>query len=507
MEQGSLDAREINNQQKDTSSYRSIFKATSLFGGVQVYNILLGIVRTKFVAVFLGTVGVGIMGLLQSATVLIREITALGLSTSAVRDVSEANATNDKQKIGHTIAVLKRLVWLTGITGMVVVLVLAPLISKSSFGNYDYAIPICFLSVTLLLDQLNSGQMVILQGMRRLKNLAKASAIGSTLGTIVSIPLYFWLRINGIVPTLILVSAINLVISIFYAKKVRIDKEKVTTKAALTDGKVMLRMGGAMTVSNVLVYASSYILRAFIRKEGGVEEVGLFVAGFSLMNQYIGMVFTAMTTDYFPRLSAINKDNEKCTKTINQQAEIAILIIAPLMIALVTFVPIIINILYTEDFFKVAYYIVFATAGVLFRSLAWSVAFVFVAKGNSNLYILNETTANIYCLLFNIVGYEIGGLMGLGLATTLGMVLYTIQVFYIAKTRYGFTLYKPYIVLFMKQLPLLVLTIIPFMLFHEFWSYAIGSIILFVSLIISYKGLNNRLGLNEILKNHLPNRS
>ena len=82
----------------EQSSYRQIFKATSLFGGVQVFQILIGIIRTKFVAVLLGTTGVGIMGLFNAPLQLILSVTGLGITFSAVRDISEAYGSNDQQQ-------------------------------------------------------------------------------------------------------------------------------------------------------------------------------------------------------------------------------------------------------------------------------------------------------------------------------------------------------------------------------------------------------------------------
>lgn len=70
------------------SSYRQIFKATGLFGGVQVLIILITLVRSKFAAIMLGTTGFGI-NLLNSPIALITTITGLGISYSAVRDISE----------------------------------------------------------------------------------------------------------------------------------------------------------------------------------------------------------------------------------------------------------------------------------------------------------------------------------------------------------------------------------------------------------------------------------
>ena len=43
--------------------YRTIVKATGLFGGTQVFTILCSIIKTKLVAIWLGAEGVGIIGL------------------------------------------------------------------------------------------------------------------------------------------------------------------------------------------------------------------------------------------------------------------------------------------------------------------------------------------------------------------------------------------------------------------------------------------------------------
>ena len=97
------------------SSYGSIMKATSIFGGVQVFNILITLIRGKFVAILIGTAGMGLNGLLLSGLNLIRTITSLGVSESAVRDIAKAHNSNDDIKIRTTFRVFKRLIWFTAI--------------------------------------------------------------------------------------------------------------------------------------------------------------------------------------------------------------------------------------------------------------------------------------------------------------------------------------------------------------------------------------------------------
>ena len=82
------------------SSYLQIFKATSLLGGIQVFNIFTSIIRSKIIAMLLGPTGIGISELFTSTTSLVGSLTNFGLGTSAVRNISEARGkTNDKGRI------------------------------------------------------------------------------------------------------------------------------------------------------------------------------------------------------------------------------------------------------------------------------------------------------------------------------------------------------------------------------------------------------------------------
>ena len=72
-----------------TDGYLHILKYISLFGGVQGLNVLIGVVRNKFVAILLGPQGVGLISLFNSTTKLIGDSTNFGLPMSAVRNISE----------------------------------------------------------------------------------------------------------------------------------------------------------------------------------------------------------------------------------------------------------------------------------------------------------------------------------------------------------------------------------------------------------------------------------
>ena len=363
------------------SSYREIIKATTLFGGVQIFNIIIQIIRSKFIAIILGTAGLGIMGLLTSTIDIISNLTNFGLGISAVKDISIANNREDTQRISTIITVFRRLVWVTGSLGTLVILILSPWLSQLAFGNRDYTLAFIWISITLFVNQLSSGQLVILQGLRKLKYLAKASMLGSVLGLIVTLPLYYFIGVDGIVPGMISTSFVTLLIACLFSSKVRIEPIKVSRMQTISEGKSMMQMGFMISLSSLFAVGASYIVRIFISQTGGVEQVGLYNAGFAIINTYVGLVFTAMATDYYPRLSAVAQNNKLCKQIINQQAEIAILILSPVLIAFLTFINWVIILLYSKQFIPVNGMIYWAALGMFFKAASWSVSFIFLAKG------------------------------------------------------------------------------------------------------------------------------
>ena len=489
---------EIQNQ---TSSYRSIFKATSLFGGVQVYQILIGIIKQKFVAILLGTAGMGIQGLFQSALHMVQGFTSMGLAQSAVRDVSEAHGADDLHRIGRTVAIVRKLVWGTGLLGMLATILLSPILSKTSFGDYNYIVPFIILSVTLLLDQICVGQKVLLQGMRRLKDLAKASAIGVTVGLFASVPLYYYMGVDGIIPALIVTSLTALLLSWYYSRRIEIEKVKVSTHEAMRGGGVMLKLGVAMSINAVIGTAFAFILRAFIREHGGMEEVGLFTAGFAIMNTYVGMVFSAMSTDYYPRLSSVNKNNGKCKDIINQQGEIAVLILAPIIISCIILMPFLLRLIYSEEFLPANDYISWAILGLMFKAVSFVIAYIFLAKAESKLFIVNETITKIYALLLELAGYYLYGLTGLGIAFLITYFTYSLQVYLIARKRYDFDFSSPFVKLFSVLFLIVLSAFVIVHLWKGFWMYVVLMVLFIICSLYSIRELNERVGILNIIKN------
>jgi len=489
--------QDILNEQQ--SSYRQIFKATSLFGGVQVLNIIISVIRFKVIAVLLGPSGIGIAGLLISTATFISSLTNFGLGTSSVKNVAAANESGNIAQVAAVVMVLRRLVWITGLLGMLLTLVLSSYLSQITFGDKSYTAAFAYISVTVLFNQLTIGQNVLLQGLRKLRRLAKANVIGSIIGLIVSLPLYYFYKFDGIVPALIFTSIITAGVAWYFSKSVELKKIKIEKREAVLQGKEMLQMGFMLSLSSLISVGASYLVRIYISNVGGVEQVGLYNAGFTIIGTYVGLVFTAMSTDYYPRLSSVAGDQLKAAMLINQQAEVSTLILSPIICIFLVFINWVIILLYSNKFIEVAGMIHWSALGMYFKAASWSIAFILLAKGHSKTFLFNELFFNLYSLLFSILGFKLFGLNGLGISFLLSYVLYFGQVYIIARTKYKFSFQRELYRIFLLQFFLGLLCFLIMRLLPLPWSYLIGSLVFVISIWFSFFEMDKRLELKSLL--------
>lgn len=484
----------------DRNSYGNILKAIGLFGGVKVFQILVNIVKNKFVAILLGPTGMGIVGMFTSTTSLISSFTGFGLGTSTVRDISASYSSGDSKRIGRTVAILRKLVWATGILGAIVTIVLADYLSLWAFGNDDYSTAFRILSVILIFDQLTVGQTALMQGTFHYRYMAKASLYGSIIGLVISIPLYYQWGESAIVPVIIISSFTALLLSIIFARKIDIQKEKVTFHDVITDGRTMIVLGTVLAATSAFRLGGTYLQRAFISNFGSLADVGLYAAGSAIATQYIDVILGAMSTDYAPRLAAISHDNDSFFETINRQMKLMVTITIPFIVLFIIFARELIILLYSNEFLPIVVMIEWMMFSMFLRAISWCLSFSFVAKGESKAFFWNETACTIYSLAFSIVGYYFAGFIGLGLSFLLTYVIYTVQMYILAKAKFGFSFSKDCLSLIVRQALLLVMAFVIIELIKpSIWRYVAGVTILLFVTYASFKEFDKMIPIKDII--------
>lgn len=411
------------------NSYGQILKSTTIVGGSQVINILLGIIRTKALAVLLGPAGVGLMGIYAAVTNTIGAVSTMGIASSGVRQIAEASGTGDTLKIARTIITLRRSALLLGFLGMLLTIIFCRPLSRLTFGNAEYAWPMAFLSITLFLGAVSGGQVALIQGMRRVADLASLSVLGGLLGTVVSIPLIFLWGQKGIVPFLIAVSAMSVLTSWWYARKIPVAEIRLGWREILLETKALLALGLVFMATGLMTAAVMYLIRVFVVRYLGMNGAGLYQAATTLSSLYIGVIIGAMGMDFYPRLTAVAEDNEACNRMVNEQTEVGLLVAAPGMLATLTLAPLILQIFYASSFIPAYDVLRWQILGIFLRVVSWPIGFVLLAKGKGMIFFLTELTANAIHVALVWLGISYFGLEGAGMAFFIMYIIVTIMIF------------------------------------------------------------------------------
>jgi O-antigen/teichoic acid export membrane protein len=484
----------------ENDSYTRIVKSTALFGGVQVLNLLLRFARMKVTAIFLGPSGVGILSLLTTTSYTIYTATGLGIgSTSGVRSMADAVATGNVRTIGRTVASLN--VWglLTGFLGCGVTFLFAPLFSRLTFASEAYTPHFRLLALTLLLMSLSGTSLAVLQGTRKLKALAAANTITSLVSVAVTIPLIVLLREEGIVPSLIAGALAATVVAWGFLRRARLPKAAIPLRESITTGVDMVKLGTVMTVNIFLGWVSFYAINAFVSHTGGPAEVGLYQAGVTLTTIYVGMIFTAMGTDYFPRLSQVNTDNYAAFRLMREQTEITTIMITPLVALFMVFLPVIIPILYTSEFAAVIPMALWAAFATIFRGTMCSLASIFVAKGDYRVSFVVENTINLVMVVSSVALYRTFGLQGLGISILVAWGFGLALNYAVAREKYGFSFSPPTLRLISIFILLGALAFASAHYLHGWRSYVFGSTVAAICVLFSYVEMRRRVDLKALV--------
>lgn len=488
------------------NAYRKIFKSASLFGVVQLSNLLIAVIRSKFLAVLIGPAGYGIFSLLNSSLDLVRQATGFSLDVSGVKRIAESNSVNDTVQVGKNAAIVLRLSIITGIAGTLTVLVLSPLLSKWTFGDSSEVTAFILIAVSVLFRQVTGSQIAVLQGISKLRYLANANLWGNFSGLLVTLPLFFFFKIDAIVPSIIITSVISLIFSTLYYKKAGVSIPVMPFKESVTAGREILFFGGLLSVSAFLPVLSNYFIQLFIKVNSDLEQVGLFNVGLVIVNSYVGIIFNAMSTEYYPRLAAMGADNPKTSAAVNQQAILSMLILLPIIVLFSGGGTFIIQLLFSERFSGSMAMTSWFIIAMFFKAVSWSMGYVIIARADSKVFVKTSAIFNIIYLFFCLGGYKLYGLEGVGIGLLCYYILHLIVIYTITYYRYSLRLSSGLYRIFIVGALLCLLAVLLNQLTDDNFRLTAYLALFLISVFFSFKEIDKRVDLKSIfmkIKNKL----
>jgi len=423
---------------ENSNSYVETFRAASIVGGAEGLSYLIGLVRTKVVAVLLGPTGVGLLGLYLSYINMLQVIGGLGIASSGVRAVAEDTASADSQKIAETAKTLRRVCWFTGMLGLLLSAAFALPASILSGESESSAIDFALLGVAVFITLISAGQSALLQGARRLADLARVKLWSALLTTIFAIIVYSVIRDKGIVLVLIATPLIHLVLSWHFVRRVPVLGCAQTWFETMERARRLLGLGLSFLWSGLLGAGVTMFIGFFIVHHLGVEANGIFGAASMLSTLFGGFILSAMGSDFYPKLTAVQYDHEKMKRLVNEQTEVGILLALPGLMATLAFAPLVINVFYSSKFLPAAELMPWLILGVFGQVVTWPMGYILMAKDAKLPFLLSETLIHSIRLAVSLTLMIFVGLEGLSAAMLIVYTFHAVIMLSISHRLIGF---------------------------------------------------------------------
>jgi len=280
--------------------------------------------------------------------------------------------------------------------------------------------------------------MALIQGTRRIADLARVQIQSAAGGTIAAVICYYTLGLRGLVPALLIATAIQFCLAWAVARRVPVPVVRMTLRESMLNARSMVGLGIAMMWTGLVGSAVGYGINLVLTHQLSLQALGIYSAAFALSGMFANFVLNAMGSDYYPRLAAVADDNHAVNKLVNEQTEVGLLLSVPGLVATLTMAPWIVQIFYTREFLPAATLLHWFTLGCLGRVISWPLGYLLMAKSRAGWLIASETSGSAIHFSLVIIGVQLMGLEGAAVAFFALYVVYIAIVFTIGRRLTGF---------------------------------------------------------------------
>ncbi|MFK8015902.1 MAG: oligosaccharide flippase family protein, partial [Gammaproteobacteria bacterium] len=299
------------------TSHRQVFRSSAIIGGASVVNMMIGVLKVKALAVLLGPMGIGLMGLYQNVMSVASTLAGCGVGTSGVRQLA---ATPDDPA---TLGIVRRALWTAhlflGLFGMVLLWLFRAPLTQWVFGHLEHTAQVGWLGIGLLLTLIAGSQTALLQGLRRIEDLARVSILSAVVGAALGVLAVYLLGSDGVIWFVVVAPAANAFVASCYAARLPRLSSNVEIVAVRQQWLALLKLGVPLMCAGLIMLVTQLIGRSFVLRELGLDASGYFQAAWAISMIYVGFVLNAMAMDYYPRLSAAITNHETARQLVNEQ--------------------------------------------------------------------------------------------------------------------------------------------------------------------------------------------
>lgn len=486
---------------KQPNTYTSILKSTGIFGSSHIFSMVMGIITTKVIAMLLGPNGIGQIGLIKNSINFIASISNFGLPITSVKEIASPTAQENKKKLYESISVIIRFSIIIGILGSIISIVFSPLLSQWIFEDHQHWMWFILLAINFPLLSYNIALTAILQGLRKTKLIVYSGITIAVITMIVVIPCYFFLKENGIIPAIVLSNIVTAIINYYFTKPFLKNRIQLNFSTFLKKVTPIAKLGLLLSINVIFGYITHLGIKLYLKNYGlSSSTLGFYETGNQILITYFGIIFNAMTIDFYPKLSAIQHKNTVLKKTVNHQIEVALLLITPLIILMYSFSKIILKLLYSSSFENVDFIFKFGLLAVIIKAISWPIGYILLVKDDRKPYFRINLLSDLFLLLSSIFLYQKLKLTGIGLSMFFNYLIFGLYTIWYTKKVHQYTIAAKTKQIISITLLLGTLSLITSIYLKTTIQLLINLSLLIISVIYSWKEISSHTNLIDFFK-------
>jgi O-antigen/teichoic acid export membrane protein len=226
--------------------------------------------------------------------------------------------------------------------------------------------------------------------------------------------------------------AVSILVAGYYAARLPRPQSVHDWKAIRQQWQAMLKLGIPLMAAGMLAMTTQMIVRSIIVRELGVDASGHFQAAWAISMTYIGIVLGAMVTDYYPRLTASVNDHSQARRLVNEQTEMGLLMVGPILLGIITFAPWVIHLLYAKSFLPASELLRWQVMGDALKVAIAPMRYISLAQGRGGVFIATELIWNIAYLGAIVLGIQEYGLLMAGVGFLIAYLVYLLAMIFVA---------------------------------------------------------------------------
>ncbi|ERI94320.1 polysaccharide biosynthesis protein [Clostridiales bacterium oral taxon 876 str. F0540] len=404
-------------------------KAFITMGTSSAFQVLLNLVKTKYIAIMLGTYGMGITSYINNIIGTITAYTNLGLNNGIIKEIS-ANK-DEKEKINK---IINSVYCLTSLVALVSVLILIifPSLLNLKLINIDLKyVYFATIFIAVLSTTITMISTAIINGFSEIKFLGTVNVLSNIAALIINVIAIFYYGLSGAIFSIALTSLSTSLLFIYYvSRSARINDIKLTYKISNVKFimlKPLFKYGAVVITTSLMTNYSMLFMRKIIINSLGIEYNGLFQSIWAMCNQYLSLVLSSLGVYYLPTLCS-KRNNNEIIEEINSTLSLILKVVLPIIIMVTLFRNLAMNVLYSHEFNTASKYIPIFLIADYFKVIFWTLSMPIYSLPNFKLQIISEILYDLIMILMPLLLINKLGMFSIGLGYLISQIILVIFI-------------------------------------------------------------------------------